>query len=239
MGWMPRRLMLLLAGSALLLAPLLTAGTGRAHACSCVWWPTPPPLEAFNEASAVFSGTVVSVRRSSSGVELGDGGGPPYWPVEIEVDVVWKGPIAATTFVYVTHSTACGYPAFEVGEDFLVYARAWHEAMIVGMCSRTRPIGSAFEDLFALGDGATPAPGVTGALHPSGDEGHTPDSATAVTAATSGDVAGQTPTPGETADAQAGSTEPLRSLAWWTPLLAGIAAAALIIRRWARRRELE
>lgn len=253
MGWMPRRLILLLAGSALLLAPLLTVqlatGAGRAQACSCAW-PWPPPLEALKEASAVFSGRVVSFRRWSSEVELGDGGGPPYWPVGIEVDTVWKGPATTTTFVYVTHATACGYPLFKVGESFLIHAHERHGAIVVSACSRTRPLNSAFRDLFALGEGQTPEPGVTGALQPSGDEGQAADSGT--TSEDGGKDAGpetaeaalkagdheRTPDPGET-DAHPNSREPLHSLAWWTPLLAGIAAAALIIRRWARRREPE
>ena len=61
----PRRPLLLLAGSVLLLAPLigvqLATGAGRAHACSCA----PPPLsEALDRASAVFSGRVVRMSGS-------------------------------------------------------------------------------------------------------------------------------------------------------------------------------
>ena len=67
-----RRLMLLLACSALLLAPLLTVqlatGAGRAHACKC--GPPPPPLEALDEASAVFTGTVASFETYSFEAEF-------------------------------------------------------------------------------------------------------------------------------------------------------------------------
>ena len=77
MGWMPRRLMLLLACSALLLAPLLAiqlaTGAGRARACSCA----PPTLdEAFEEASMVFSGRVVGIpgeRKSAIEIQIRSG----------------------------------------------------------------------------------------------------------------------------------------------------------------------
>ena len=139
-----RRLILLLAGSLLLLAPLigvqLATGSGRAYACGCDW-PPPPPIEAFKEASTVFSGRVVSFRTWSFEVDFGDRSKLPYWSVEFEVDVVWKGPVTTTTFVYVTHETACGYSGFEVGEDFLVYAHEWHEAVNRQGLGMTTPFG--------------------------------------------------------------------------------------------------
>ena len=160
MGSMPRRLILLLAGSLLLLAPLLTiqlaTGAGRAHACSC--HPNPPPLEALNGSAAVFSGKVVSSGTFSF---------EHYWSVEIEVDTVWKGPVTSTTFVYTTYGPTCGYEWFERGKDFLVYAYEGYESdetLYASLCSRTRPFEYAEEDLQELGDGWAPDTGVTGAL---------------------------------------------------------------------------
>ncbi len=149
MGWMPRRLMLLLAGSVLLLAPLigvqLATGAGRAHACSCA---LRTPSEALERASAVFSGKVLS-----SGTFSFEG----FWSVEIEVDTVWKGPVASTTFVYTTYGPSCGYQGFEVGEDFLVYAEEWHDVTAVSRCSGTQRLEYAEEYLQALDGGGRPA----------------------------------------------------------------------------------
>ena len=290
MGSMPRRLILLLAGSLLLLAPLigvqLATGAGRAHACSCA--PPSPPLEASDGADAVFSGTVVS--GGAFGFDF-------FWSVELEVDTVWKGSVTSTTFVYVWFGPSCGYDQFEPGKDFLVYAHEQvfphdedEETLFVHLCSRTRPLEYADDDLQVLGEGQASAPGgvtgalrpssdqeqtpesgvtealrpssdqeqtpesgVTGALRPSSDQEQTPESGVTEALRPSSDqeqtpesgVTGalrpssdqeQTPNPGET-DAALDSRDSFRSLAWWAPLLAGLAAAALIIRRWARRRE--
>ena len=214
MTWIPGRLVLSLAGSALLLAPLLAAqlatGGGRVHACSCV--PSPPPLEALDGASAVFTGTVASFRTWSFGAGSEH---PAYWSVEFEVDVVWKGPVRTTTFAYVTQSSACGYGNFEIGADFLVYAHqrdlpgVGDDTLFVSSCSRTVPLERAEDDLLALGAGKAPGSGITGTPPVPGDQEQSP------------------------------ARDLLPSLAWWAPLLAGIAAAALIVRRWAGHRELE
>ena len=217
MTWMPRRTIFLLAGSALLLAPLLAVqlatGGGRAHACSCI--PPPPPLEALDRASAVFTGTVGSFRTLSFEAGSEDWPGPPYWSVEFEVDVVWEGSVTTTTVVYVTQSSACGYGNFEIGTDFLVYAHqrdlagVGDDTLFVSSCSRTVPLERAEADLLALGAGKAPRSGITGIPPAPGDEAQNP------------------------------TRDRVPSLAWWAPLLAGIAAAAIIVRRWAGRRELE
>ena len=217
MGSMPRRTLLLLAGSALLLAPLLTVqlatGAGRAHACVCI--PTPPPLEALEGASAVLAGTVVSIGSWS----VSDDGFIEILAVELDVHTVWKGPTTSTTFVYLHQRSSCMYPGFVPGEDFLVYAHTHEEALVVSHCSRTKPLERGEQDMRELGPGHAPEPGVTAAPRPAIHEQQTAD-------------------PGETGTGP-DSRDSLHSLAWWAPLLAGIAAAALIIRRWARHRELE
>ena len=144
MGWMPRRLMLLLAGSLLLLAPLigvqLATGAGRAHACSCA---LRTPSEALEGASAVFSGRVV--------------GKSGEWRdrVEIHVDSVWKGSISST--VVVERPSECGYPGFALGEDYLVYAYRDGESLHVFLCSGTQQLEYAEEYLQALDGGGRPA----------------------------------------------------------------------------------
>ena len=146
MGWMPRRPLLLLAGSVLLLAPLigvqLSAGVGSAHACSCA----PPTLsEARERASAVFSGRVVRMS------------GPYQETIEIHVDAVWKGSITSTTVVY--PPSECGYPGFTLGEDYLVYANRDDESLHAFLCSGTVRLEYAEEYLRALGEGQAPEPG--------------------------------------------------------------------------------
>ena len=213
MSWMPRRLILLLAGSALLLVPLLSAqlatGAGRAHACSCVW-PLPPPLEALEEASAVFSGTVLSFETFSFVLireVQGDEYRTHYWSVEFEVDAVWKGSVTTTTFVYTWFGPSCGYPWFEIGEEFLVYTHERSGFLRVGQCSRTRFIEDVEWDLRELGEGQPPDPGITGA---SPSEVVSPDAGTSI--------------------------DFLRLLAWAMPLLAAIAAALALLRLAARPR---
>ena len=242
-----RRPLLLLAGSLLLLAPLisvqLSVGAGRAYACSCA--PPPPPLDALDGASAVFLGKVVSFRTWSFEVDFGDRSKLPYWSVEFEVDVVWKGPVTTTTFVYVTHETACGYSGFEVGEDFLVYAHEWHEATTVSQCSRTEWLEHAAGDLQDLGEGRAPDPGVTGERPASEDAGQTSGTGTSDASTTSEDAGqtsgseatdaaptsgdyGQAPGPGTTGAAPT-SGDSSGPPAWAIPLLAAIAAALIAI----------
>ncbi len=249
-----RRLMLLLACSALLLAPLLTVqlatGAGRAHACKC--GPPPPPLEALDEASAVFSGTVVSFETFSFEAEVRPDFTETFWSVELDVDRVWKGPVASTTFVYVWHGPACGYGNFEIGKDFLVYThqRSYDEVdddtLFVSFCSRTQPLERAQGDLNELGGGQVPEPGITGARPASEDEERTPGSATTATTSTSEDpqrgpaLATTGSGPASEADGQtsgSGTTDAATTPgdssglpAWSLPLLAAIAAAVIAIR---------
>lgn len=267
MDSMPPRRLLLLAASALLVAPLLAiqlaTDGGRVHACSCT--APPPPTEALEGADAVFTGRVVAIGGEFSLTHFSS--------VKIEVDTVWKGSARSTTFVYVWFGPSCGYEWFEVGKEFLVYAH--HnvfpvedpDTLFVHLCSRTRSLEYAEGDLEELGAGRTPEPGITAAMSASSNERWPPRPATAAPAQTSGDEetpasgradagpaatdAGPAATPGvahaaseegaQSTKVRASRAEPASGiparLAWWAPLLAGIAAAVLIIRRWARRRE--
>ena len=248
---MPRRLLLTLAAGALLLAPLLTVqlatGGGRAHACSCVQ--PAPPLEALEGAAAVFSGTVVSFETFTFEVDFGSDSGAVFWSVEIDVDRVWKGPVASTTFVYVWHGPACGYGNFEVGEDFLVYAHQRDfpgvddDTLFVSFCSRTTPIDRAGEDLLALGEGQAPAPGIAGANPVSSAEGQSHGSGTPEAATTSEDPprgpdlpeTGHGPASNADAGAAATASGASSPPTWAIALLASLAAAVLVLARLAVR----
>ena len=232
-----RRPILLSAASALLLAALsvyLATGAGRAHACSCA--EPSPPIEALEEAAAVFSGTVVSFETYEFEVDFGSDRSESFWSVEFEVARVWKGPVASTTFVYIWHGPACGYGNFVVGDDFLVYADGRDfpgvdgDTLFVSFCSRTQPLDRAGDDLEQLGEGQAPEPGIAGAdPTPTSEDpprgptlaetGHGP-------ALEDGErIAG----PG-TRDAATTPGESTGPPTWAIPLLAGLVAASVLIR---------
>ena len=125
-----------------------------AHACSCI--PPRPPLEALERADAVFSGDVISISEPKGlfGSWLASSTDPVT--VEFRVHSVWKGEIHETLFIQTAWSSAsCGFE-FVQDERYIVYAReGW-----VSLCSRTRSIDKASEDLKALGEGPAPAPSV-------------------------------------------------------------------------------
>lgn len=81
------------------------------QACSC-GGPPPAPLDAYEEADAVFLGTVRSVSKPDE--EL--------W-VEFKAVTVWKGPISSTFKVKTTAPTTCspGVYGVEIGMAYLVY----------------------------------------------------------------------------------------------------------------------
>ena len=131
----------------------LFANTQQAHACSCV--PPGPPSEALAESAAVFAGKVTSVR------EFQDPNATTYsstdpTTVEFQVDTVWKGPSYGTMSLTMARSGAsCGF-TFVEGEEYVVYSR---DGATVSLCSRTRSIANAQEDIDELGEGERPEPG--------------------------------------------------------------------------------
>ncbi|NLF11026.1 MAG: hypothetical protein GX597_04480 [Anaerolineaceae bacterium] len=144
---MRRKLWLLvLVAGALLLAP------GRARACLCA--AVASPGEEMARSAAVLAGRVLRIDAPQGAmVSTGD-------PVHVvfQVERVWKGP-AVHNLVIVTarHSVSCGFP-FEVGEEYLVYARAVEGELHTSICSRTAPLSAVAEDLVALGPGMAMAP---------------------------------------------------------------------------------
>lgn len=135
-----------------LVAGVLLLTPGRALACLCV---APGlPAEEMARSAAVLAGRVLRIDAPRGGmVSTGD-------PVHVvfQVERVWKGP-AVHNLVIVTarHSVSCGFP-FEVGQEYLVYARAVEGELHTSICSRTAPLAAAGEDLAALGPGMAMAP---------------------------------------------------------------------------------
>jgi hypothetical protein len=122
-----------------------------AHACECIR--TPTVGEAFEEADAVFSGKVISVRD---------------YRARIQIERVWKGtlPAEVTSFTsdriidrrgkrpqVVILTSSCGM-VFREGESYLVYATG--KNLKPTECSRTSYLGLAQEDLKELGAGYAP-----------------------------------------------------------------------------------
>ena len=132
-----------LLGAGLIMAP------GPAYACSCV--ENPPPGEALEMSAAVFAGRVISLKLH----ERPDGTWSTVDPVTVEFEIsrVWKGHDYQTTYLTTARSGAsCGF-TFDEGEEYLVYS---HNAATVSLCSRTRSMAEAEEDLQALGEGSSP-----------------------------------------------------------------------------------
>jgi len=133
-----------------LLASGLLALTGwgqQAFACTCL--PPGSPSEELERSTAVFSGRAVGMEvpsgRTMSSAD----------PVEVtfKVYAVWKGPKSDTVTVTTARSSvSCGYE-FETGRAYVVYARGKADDLQVSLCSRTKPLARAGDDLAALGRG--------------------------------------------------------------------------------------
>ena len=128
---------------AVLLAGLLTfALPERTYACSCRTIGT--PSEELENSAAVFRGTVTAASVSEDKQEV---------TYEFEVTTVWKGPLTGKTIITSPRwSAACGRE-YGTGE-YIVYS--WNGSRD-GLCSRTRLISDASEDLAELGEGQVPS----------------------------------------------------------------------------------
>ncbi len=118
-----------------------------AHACSCI---SSPIDEALAGATEVFTGRVTAVKNPYAGAVIQSSMDP--LSVTMSVDRVWKGTLGRSVELRTANSGAsCGY-RFDANEIYLVFAHDRH----VSLCSRTKPIATATEDLAALGDSHVP-----------------------------------------------------------------------------------
>lgn len=139
--------------AAFLLAPL----AAPAAACSCMM--SGPPCQSAFAADAVFSGTVRSIEPVSDDPNRAF----PSKVVSFEVDRGYIGASTARLDVVTAGSgPQCGY-AFTVGKRYLVYAYKRETGLVTGICSRTRPIEQAAEDIAFLR--TVPARGTGGRLY--------------------------------------------------------------------------
>lgn len=151
------RLLLRLLAAAVLVG--LFSHPGPAAACSCIM--PPQPSQAFNDAAAVFAGTVTSINNPSQ---------VPLLPQLIDTWASWTHSPAAFSFYNrrvtfavtdswkgVTTSTVtlktgqgdadCGY-LFARGRQYVVYAYDFQGAGLeTNICTRTSDAGHAAADL--------------------------------------------------------------------------------------------
>ena len=113
-------------------------------ACSCE--PPPSPKDALNGSSAVFAGKVTAIAAA----------GDSHHAVKFEITSSWKGTKGKTVTV-VTHKdgATCGY-GFAKVKSYLVYASQVKDkdktVLKTNICTRTRLLADATEDLKALGN---------------------------------------------------------------------------------------
>jgi MYXO-CTERM domain-containing protein len=121
----------------------------RAHACMCVQTNV---QAAYDGSAAVFEGFVKEVGEPQS--DASDAG--RRRAVRMEIVSAWKGAEGEQVTVFTAADSAmCGY-TFQVERSYLVYAVSGPGGLEVSLCSRTRPMAEAGEDLAHLGMGATP-----------------------------------------------------------------------------------
>jgi hypothetical protein len=120
----------------------------RAEACSC--FPATSIEDAIRATDSVLEARVTALRKAADN--------PEQYVVVLDVKKSHKGAPGPHLEVITEVETAmCGYP-FQPGRDYLVYAHRNGERLEVGLCSRTRPIAEAADDLRVLGDLAPATP---------------------------------------------------------------------------------
>jgi hypothetical protein len=132
------------------LTVLLALIPQQVYACSCV--PAGPPADELARSSAVFSGKVSSKHVPLFVLQ------PSIDPVQVTFNVsrVWKGPAFQTLVVHTgVDGGSCGY-GFQDDQEYLVYAFGEEGHLRVSLCSLTKPLANAAEDLSALGEGMIP-----------------------------------------------------------------------------------
>lgn len=138
-----------------IIVSMLAIETESACACSCA--PPGSPDEELTRATAVFTGKVVGLAKPLDG--FGPISSADPIKVTFQVYTVWKGSISQTTTITTSRSGAsCGY-TFEKGSEYIVYAHGPENDLAVSLCSRTRPLAVADDDLAVLGVGSAPLAG--------------------------------------------------------------------------------
>jgi hypothetical protein len=134
-------------------AGVLAWSPGAARACSCAM--PQAPAEAIAGAAAVFEGVARGEAVLVPGVV------DPATHVAavkqtFEVTRRWKGEIPARIEVFTAeHDSSCG-KSYAAEQRYVVYAASEGGRLWDSSCSRSRVVGSASDDLTALGPGMPP-----------------------------------------------------------------------------------
>jgi hypothetical protein len=136
-----------------LVAWVLLWPASDATACSCM--SGIPLCESFWKTPVVFDGDVLRIER------IPDSARPSAFLrrlVTFKVIRAYRGGVESTIQIATGSSDAdCGYP-FEIGDRYLVYAHDSAGTLSTGLCSRTRPLSKAAEDLEYLETAFDPSP---------------------------------------------------------------------------------
>ena len=139
----------------LFLVACLMFGAETSLACTCA--PAKSAGQELERATAVFSGKVIEIRRHGQAEDI-------FGRVEVvfRVGRAWKGVESRTLSVFTSaQSAACGY-GFREKRTYLVYAHGNAGGRLsTGICSRTRRLKDAGEDLDDLGAGREIAEGAS------------------------------------------------------------------------------
>lgn len=135
----------------------LCALSVEVSACSCLG--RPAPCEAYWKASAIFAGTVTDI-SGVSGKKVGYGLSRRL--VRFSVNEAFLGVNGTEAEVKTGLGDAdCGY-GFRQGGQYLVYAyRQKDGSLYTGICSRTRPLSEAADDLAYIRGLSSAQPGAT------------------------------------------------------------------------------
>jgi hypothetical protein len=112
--------------------------SGNALACSCK--ASPPPVPSLKRSHAVFLGQVTDLKRHKDHGKL----------VTFKVQDSWKGKQGDSIIVRTGNGGGdCGY-SFVNGKSYLVYGYSSKGVLWTSICSRTRPLDKADDDIKAL-----------------------------------------------------------------------------------------
>ena len=128
---------------------LFVLGTRDSYACTCL--APGPPTEELNRSSRVFHGRVIAVypTKVTYGFEVFRS-----WVYKFRVLAVWKGPLHEYVYLHTQAAGSTCASGFTAGEEYMVYGSG-------SLCSRTRGISQAQEDLAELGEGKVPELGTS------------------------------------------------------------------------------
>ncbi len=138
----------------------LVLSTEPAQGCSCA--APAGPADGLNRSTAVFRGRVSEIRRPFwDRIGLTNSGG---YRVTFAVLQHWKG-APATSIELATRLTgeACGFP-FQEKKEYLVYAVAKPEDLQTGICTGTKNLDDAAQEMVQL-DEIVAAAKKSGATH--------------------------------------------------------------------------